>query len=85
MPDYTFICWDARPHPRFGTLEVRLMDAQCSLERAAGLSALVQGLARYAVEHPARGQDVIRQVADLFARPAQDRHLQAVVRPQVDM
>jgi len=52
VPDYTFICWDARPHPRYGTLEVRVMDAQCSIDRVAGLSALVQGMARYAAEHP---------------------------------
>ncbi|MDH2413920.1 glutamate-cysteine ligase family protein [Nocardioides sp. CER19] len=51
-PDHTYLWWDLRPHPRFGTLEVRVMDAQCSLERAAGLAALIQGLARHAVENP---------------------------------
>ena len=53
-PDYTYVCWELRPQPRLGTVEVRVMDAQPSLERAAGLAALVQGLARHAVEVPDR-------------------------------
>jgi carboxylate-amine ligase len=51
-PDYTHVWWHIRPQPRYGTLEVRLMDGQCSLDMAAGLVALVQGLARDAVERP---------------------------------
>ena len=54
VPDYTFVCWELRPQPRLGTIEVRVMDAQHSLARIAGLTALVQGLARYAVEVPDR-------------------------------
>jgi carboxylate-amine ligase len=53
VPDYTFVWWDVRPHPLLGTVEVRGMDAQCSLEHAAGLVALVQGLVRRAAESPA--------------------------------
>lgn len=52
LPDYTYAWWDLRPQPRLGTLEVRVMDAQPSLTLMAGLSALVQGLARRAVEVP---------------------------------
>ncbi|MGH1561554.1 carboxylate-amine ligase [Mumia sp. DW29H23] len=52
VPDYSYVCWELRPQPRLGTIEVRVMDAQSSLERAAGLTALVQGLARHAVEAP---------------------------------
>lgn len=52
VPDYTHIWWDLRAQPRLGTLEVRVMDAQPSLDTVAGLAALVQGLARYAVERP---------------------------------
>lgn len=52
VPDYTLVWWDARLQPRLGTLEVRVMDAQPSLTRAAGLAALVQGLVRRAVENP---------------------------------
>jgi len=52
LADYTYVCWELRPHPRWGTVEVRVMDAQHSLARAAGLAALVQGVARHAVERP---------------------------------
>ncbi|WP_051221567.1 carboxylate-amine ligase [Conexibacter woesei] len=44
-PDYTFLWWDIRPHPRLGTVEVRAMDAQSSLDTVLGLVALVHGLA----------------------------------------
>lgn len=42
--DYTRIWWDARPHPRLGTLEVRIADQPTSVDRAAALTALVQAL-----------------------------------------
>ena len=42
--DYTRIWWDARPHPRLGTLEVRIADQATSVDRAGALVALVQAL-----------------------------------------
>jgi carboxylate-amine ligase len=42
--DYTRIWWDARPHPRLGTLEVRIADQPTSVDRSAALAALVQAL-----------------------------------------
>jgi carboxylate-amine ligase len=45
LEDYTSLWWDVRPHPRLGTAEVRVMDAQSSLESLTGLAALVHGLA----------------------------------------
>ena len=42
--DYTRIWWDARPHPRLGTLEVRIADQATSVDRAAAVVALVQAL-----------------------------------------
>jgi carboxylate-amine ligase len=51
-PDYTFLWWDIRPHPRLGTVEVRAMDAQSSLPTVLGLVALVHGLALAAAEAP---------------------------------
>ena len=68
VPNYTFVCWELRPQPRLGTIEVRVMDAQHSLARVAGLTALVQGIARHAVEVPDRADlpdDVL--LADDFA------------------
>jgi carboxylate-amine ligase len=40
--DYTRSWWDARPHPRLGTLEIRIADQPTSVERSAALAALVQ-------------------------------------------
>jgi carboxylate-amine ligase len=45
FPDYTYIWWDLRPHPRLGTVEVRICDAQTRLESVAGIVALIQSLA----------------------------------------
>ena len=45
LPDYTYLWWDIRPHPKLGTVEVRAMDAQSRLGSVAGLAALVHALA----------------------------------------
>src|SRR2546423_6089413 len=50
FPDYTYIWWDVRPHPRLGTIEVRACDAQTRLESVAALAALVQSLVATLVE-----------------------------------
>jgi glutamate---cysteine ligase / carboxylate-amine ligase len=50
VPDYTMHWWKIRPHPRLGTVELRTIDAQSSLERAASLVALVHALARREAE-----------------------------------
>jgi len=46
IPDPTFLWWDVRPQPRFGTLELRVMDAQSRTQDTAALVALTQALAR---------------------------------------
>jgi glutamate---cysteine ligase / carboxylate-amine ligase len=51
--DYTRIWWDVRPHPRLGTLEVRMPDAQPDVRRSAGLAALVQALAAVGIDERA--------------------------------
>jgi len=51
--DYTQFWWDVRPHPRFGTLEVRMPDQPTSLEVSAALIRFVHDLCRWALEHPA--------------------------------
>jgi glutamate---cysteine ligase / carboxylate-amine ligase len=42
--DYTYIWWDLRPHPRLGTIEVRVCDAQTRIESVAAIVALIQSL-----------------------------------------
>lgn len=49
-PDHTYVWWDLRPRPLLGTLELRVMDAVAPPAVVAGLTALVQGIARRAVE-----------------------------------
>ncbi|HYA08418.1 MAG TPA: glutamate--cysteine ligase [Gaiellaceae bacterium] len=44
FPDYTHIWWDIRPHPRYGTIEVRICDAQTRIENVSAIAALVQSL-----------------------------------------
>jgi carboxylate-amine ligase len=44
VPEATFFWWDVRLQPRLGTVEVRIMDAQTSLEGLAALVALTQSL-----------------------------------------
>lgn len=41
---YTRIWWDIRPHPRFGTIEVRMPDQPTNLGTTIGLAALIQTL-----------------------------------------
>lgn len=63
IEDYTFLWWDVRPHPRLGTVELRVFDQQTRVEYTIGFAALAQSLAhrlaaRYedgvpSVEHPA--------------------------------
>jgi carboxylate-amine ligase len=47
IADYTHIWWDIRPHPRFGTIEVRVMDAVTRVEETVALAAYVQALVKY--------------------------------------
>ena len=54
FPDPTFLWWDVRLQPRFGTVEIRIMDAQTHVGDVAGLGALVQCLVRHESE---RGGD----------------------------
>jgi carboxylate-amine ligase len=50
VADYTWFWWKLRPHPRLGTVEVRSLDAQGSLQDTAAIVALTHCLARSAVE-----------------------------------
>src|SRR5919109_2423753 len=49
---YTRFWWDVRPHPRFGTLEIRVPDQPTSVEVTAGFVALLQALCKTVVEGP---------------------------------
>jgi carboxylate-amine ligase len=51
--DYTQFWWDVRPHPRFGTLEIRMPDQSTALEVSAAMIRLLRDLCGWALEHPA--------------------------------
>ncbi len=51
IEDYTYLWHDVRPHPNFGTVEVRVMDSQTHIEHTLGLAAMVHGLVRELSEH----------------------------------
>ena len=50
--DYTRIWWDVRPHPRLGTVEVRMPDQPTALARSGAFVVLAQALVRAALEQP---------------------------------
>jgi glutamate---cysteine ligase / carboxylate-amine ligase len=50
---YTRFWWDIRPHPSFGTLEVRIADQPTDLELTIVFAALLQALCATAPELPA--------------------------------
>ncbi|HUZ30322.1 MAG TPA: carboxylate-amine ligase [Solirubrobacteraceae bacterium] len=51
IEDYTYLWHDVRPHPNFGTVEIRVMDSQTRVEHTVGLAALVHGLVKELSEH----------------------------------
>jgi carboxylate-amine ligase len=51
VEDYTYLWYDVRPHPNFGTVEVRLMDAQTRVDHTLALAAFVQAMIRELAEH----------------------------------
>jgi glutamate---cysteine ligase / carboxylate-amine ligase len=44
IPDYTFLWWDVRPHPKLGTVELRVFDQQTRIEHTVGFAALALAL-----------------------------------------
>jgi len=60
MDDYTWLWYDVRPHPNFGTVEIRAMDAQTHVEHTLGLAALIQAMVKELAEHFEEG----KQLAD---------------------
>jgi glutamate---cysteine ligase / carboxylate-amine ligase len=80
VPEPTFLWWDVRPQPRFGTVEVRIMDAQTTLADTAAIAALVQCIVRAEVEgadHLERPmpQEVLEENRFLAARDGMDTEL----------
>jgi carboxylate-amine ligase len=81
LPEPTFLWWDVRPQPRFGTIEVRIMDAQSRVAETATLVALVQSIARleleegYVSEHASSLEEMLAENRFLAARDGVDARL----------
>ena len=81
FPEPTFLWWDVRPQPRFGTVEVRIMDAQTTASQAAALVALVQSIAHleltdgYHTDEIFGGVEVLAENRFIAARDGMDARL----------
>jgi carboxylate-amine ligase len=60
IKDYTYLWYDVRPHPNFGTVEVRTMDAQTRVEHTLALAALIQAMVKELAEHFEQGGRLAR-------------------------
>jgi carboxylate-amine ligase len=70
VEDYTHFWWDVRPHPRLGTIEVRVMDVQTRLDWTEALIALVHGLVAAIVAEGARPQPAHEAIEECAFRAA---------------
>jgi carboxylate-amine ligase len=57
IADPSMLWWDVRLQPRYGTVEVRIMDGQTDVGDVAALAALVQSLARLELGRPSAPAD----------------------------
>lgn len=58
IADYTHIWWDIRPHPRLGTVEIRICDGVTRIEHAVGLAAYCQSLVKLLSERFEKGEEI---------------------------
>jgi len=58
IADYTHIWWDIRPHPKLGTVEVRICDGVTRVEHAVGLAAYCQALVKLYCERFDSGEEI---------------------------
>ncbi|MEA2246497.1 MAG: glutamate---cysteine ligase / carboxylate-amine ligase, partial [Solirubrobacteraceae bacterium] len=58
MEDYTWLWYDVRPHPDFGTVEIRVCDSQTRIEHTLALTALIQAMVKELCEHFETGESL---------------------------
>jgi glutamate---cysteine ligase / carboxylate-amine ligase len=59
FPEPTYLWWDLRPQPKFGTIEVRVMDVQTRASATRGLIALLQSIASLELEEGRLAPDLV--------------------------
>src|SRR5437764_14065123 len=55
IEDYTYLWYDVRPHPNFGTVEIRVLDSKTREEHTLALAGLVQAMVKELAEHAHSG------------------------------
>jgi glutamate---cysteine ligase / carboxylate-amine ligase len=58
IADYTHIWWDIRPHPRLGTIEIRVCDAVTRVEDAIAIAGYCQALVKHYSDRFDRGEQI---------------------------
>jgi carboxylate-amine ligase len=58
VPEARVWWWELRPHPAFGTLEVRVPDAQTTVEDAVGVVAVIHCLAHWLAQRHDAGEEL---------------------------
>jgi carboxylate-amine ligase len=58
IADYTHIWWDIRPHPRLGTIEIRVCDAVTHVDDAVAIAAYCQALVKQLSERHDAGDQI---------------------------
>ena len=58
IADYTHIWWDIRPHPKWGTIEIRICDAVTRVEDAVAIAAYCQALVKLLSERFDAGEEI---------------------------
>jgi glutamate---cysteine ligase / carboxylate-amine ligase len=57
IADYTHIWWDIRPHPKLGTVEIRICDCVTRVEDAVAIAAFCQALVKlYSEQYEEHGE-----------------------------
>ena len=58
IADYTHIWWDIRPHPRLGTIEIRVCDAVTTMDDAVAITAYCQAVVKQLSERHDAGEEI---------------------------
>jgi glutamate---cysteine ligase / carboxylate-amine ligase len=58
IADYTHIWWDIRPHPKWGTIEVRICDAVTRVDDAVAIAAYCQAVVKALSDRYDAGEEI---------------------------
>jgi glutamate---cysteine ligase / carboxylate-amine ligase len=62
ITDYNAIHWDMRPHPKYGTLEIRIADQPTDIARTAAFVAVLRELCAWGAQRELPAADPLRRV-----------------------